>query len=187
LHQLQRIYLTQPLDIDSELVVYKDVTNSCERVASKVEYQRSVVQQIVTAYLGVKATIDHKESGAPFLVEFPEKYISVSHSQDYYAIQFSNEKAVGIDIQIFKKNLAKGKDYFVNDWEAENLEMTELNLHLIWSAKEAIYKQLSGDIEKYREELVIKAIQPSSVEIEVGEKYYFFKSLIELDFILVYS
>ncbi len=187
MHQLKQINFSHSPNDYSEVIVYEDITAVDKRFATKVEYQRSVVKQIVWELLGEEITINHKESGAPFIVEFPEKNISISHSQDYYAIQLSDKNKVGVDIQVFKKNLAKGRDYFVNEWEEKSLDLTELNLHLVWSAKEAFYKLQEGDIEKYKDEMIVREIGVNQIMIENDGVRFNLSYQFSEHFVLVHS
>ena len=187
LHQLQQIFHLQPLKTKVEVFVYQDFTSEEDRFASKSDYQRSVVKQAMSLFLGEEVSINHRLSGAPFLVDLPKKKVSISHSGDYYAIQLADGSNVGVDIQLFKENLSKGSAYFVNDWEEKNLELTELNLHLIWSAKEATYKLLDGLVEKYKEDITIKKIGKNQIEVLTTAGIIYCNYKCEKHFVLVYT
>ena len=118
------------------------------------------------------AVLEHEENGAPVLINAPYGYISISHYRGWYALYFS-ENRNGVDIQTFKNTLLKGKDYFINSKDDE-LELTTLNLHLIWSAKEAFYKKHKGNIIDLKNDVSI-----IEINLELGLIILEFKGLHE--------
>ncbi|MCF2493983.1 4'-phosphopantetheinyl transferase family protein [Dyadobacter chenhuakuii] len=75
------------------------------------------------------------------------KQLSMSHSGAYACVYVHDSKPVGVDLQQMKPSISKGADYFLNDAE---MQWTDLNdnvlLHLIWCAKEAVFKY-AGDAD----------------------------------------
>ena len=181
--QIQHIKLPDSL---SEVFLFEDTTKEVSQALSKGDYQRSIVRQILSELLGSKVLMAHEDSGAPYIVEFPDKKISISHSKKMYAIQLSDGGNVGVDVQVTKKDLAKGKDYFVNNKEEELIEMTERNLHLIWSAKETVYKLLKGNIDKYKEGMVVNDIQNDTIVVNACGSEVKCGYIDKTDFVLVY-
>lgn len=170
----------------SEVFLFEDITVQSSRFESKVDYQRSVVKQIVCELLATEVSIDHNDSGAPFMVDFPEKYISISHSKNLYAIQLSDRQCVGVDVQVIKEGLAKGKDYFVNNEEQEFIDLSNINLHLIWSAKEAVYKKYKGGIDKYKDGMVVSRILDNTIVLKSCGKNEECSYLFTKEYVLVY-
>jgi 4'-phosphopantetheinyl transferase len=79
--------------------------------------------------------------GKPYLVNFPH-HISLSHSYDYAAVMISENKWVGIDIEIIKDKIERLGPKFLNPEELEFIDQANAVAHLYvcWCAKEAIYK-----------------------------------------------
>lgn len=75
------------------------------------------------------------------------KQLSMSHSGEYASVYVHDNKPVGVDLQQMKPSISKGADYFLNEAE---MQWTNLNdnvlLHLIWCAKEAVFKY-AGDAD----------------------------------------
>lgn len=75
------------------------------------------------------------------------RQLSMSHSGAYACVYVHDNKPVGVDLQQMKPSISKGADYFLNDAE---MQWTDLNdnvlLHLIWCAKEAVFKY-AGDAD----------------------------------------
>lgn len=81
------------------------------------------------------------EHGKPYLANFPQ-FISLSHSFDYAAVMVSENRPVGIDIELIKDKIERIAHKFMNDEELsfiDPLNRTE-QLYACWCAKEAIYK-----------------------------------------------
>lgn len=83
------------------------------------------------------------EHGKPHL-EGSDKYISLSHSKEMVAVMHA-EKPCGIDIQYWVAKIKSIERKFISDIEKAYLPTSDTDLelwymHLIWGAKEAIYK-----------------------------------------------
>lgn len=155
-------------DRNGEVAIFFDRTDEKLR-KNRREHERSVVLQCFQQLLGTNnLELCHADSGAPYLSSHSEYEISVSHSKNWYAVQLSKSKNVGIDIQVFRKDgLQKGYSYFVNDREEKSIELSDENLHLIWSAKEAVYKYKKGKIELYKESITVTNICDNTLSVEV--------------------
>lgn len=125
-----------------------------------------------------KSFITHLENGVPVLKNNIYKCISISHYKNLFAFYLS-DFPVGIDIQKFKKKLSKGSYFFTNAKEAKLFSFTELNLHLIWSVKEAIYKKYKGKIKDFKREITVLEIDLKTKKI----KAEFQNQIEELEFI----
>jgi len=81
------------------------------------------------------------EHGKPYLVNFPH-HISLSHSYDYAAVMISEDKQVGIDIEIIKDKIERIAKKFLADNELQFIDRSNIADHMYacWCAKEAIYK-----------------------------------------------
>lgn len=81
------------------------------------------------------------EFGKPYLVNFDEN-ISLSHSFDYAAVMVSQDKQVGIDIELVKSKIERIAHKFMSKAELAFINAGKHTPHLYscWCAKEAIYK-----------------------------------------------
>ncbi|MXV49450.1 4'-phosphopantetheinyl transferase superfamily protein [Pedobacter sp. HMF7647] len=79
--------------------------------------------------------------GKPYLVNFPQ-HISLSHSYDYAAVMISEDKPVGIDIELIKTKITIVAPKFMNEDELAFIDQENRidHLYICWCAKEAIYK-----------------------------------------------
>ncbi|HXH99749.1 MAG TPA: 4'-phosphopantetheinyl transferase superfamily protein [Sphingobacteriaceae bacterium] len=81
------------------------------------------------------------EHGKPHVKNFPH-HISLSHSYDYAAVMISEDKPVGIDIEIVKDKIERVAKKFLCQAEMDFIDKTNKveQLYICWCAKEAIYK-----------------------------------------------
>ena len=81
------------------------------------------------------------EHGKPYLVNSPY-YISLSHSFDYAAVMISEDRPVGIDIELVKDKIERVAKKFMSTAELAFIdpEQSVEHLYACWCAKEAIYK-----------------------------------------------
>ncbi|MBC7743689.1 MAG: 4'-phosphopantetheinyl transferase superfamily protein [Flavobacterium sp.] len=93
--------------------------------------------------LNTSSYIDCKtdEHGKPYLSNLPY-FISLSHSFEYAAVMISENKPVGIDIELVDTKIERIAHKFMNEQELSSMDSTHLieHLYISWCAKEAIYK-----------------------------------------------
>lgn len=79
-------------------------------------------------------------TGKPYLVGRPEE-ISLSHSEAYVAAMIG-QTDVGVDIQRCKEKILGLEHKFANPEESARIDRSRAMqyLHVLWSAKEALYK-----------------------------------------------
>lgn len=67
-------------------------------------------------------------------------FFSISHSYPYVAAVISDDEECGIDIQVWKDNIAEVAHMFLSPDEQQQCAADARLLTLAWSAKEAVYK-----------------------------------------------
>lgn len=79
--------------------------------------------------------------------------ISMSHSGEFVCVYLREGAPVGTDIQQMKPSISKGAFYFLSDAELQWVNLDDnLQMHLIWSAKESVFKyagDASLDLKKH--------------------------------------
>ncbi len=105
--------------------------------------------------------IIYDELGAPYCDN--EMKISLSHSDNMVAVILDPVEEVGIDIQHFTKKIDRIKAKFCSEEELKYVEGQDSLqlLHVIWSAKEALYKKLKIPGLIFKENLQIPEFQLS--------------------------
>ena len=112
----------------------------------KRKWEWLACRKLLNEMTNLPPIVRHNTDRKPSLLNF-EGYISFSHSGDYACVYIDTEKLVGADIQQMKPSIEKGIDYFLNHEEQSWVNAGDnLLLHLIWSAKEAVFK-FAGDAD----------------------------------------
>lgn len=171
----------------SEVIIIDDSSVNDRKGKDKVQMQREIVLNSLCEILNrTDLSIDRDENGAPFFSDNGLPFISISHSNNWFALQLCNEDRVGVDIQVMKTDIEKGMRYFVNEKEENTLEINSLNLNIIWAAKEAVYKYKKGKLEYYKEAMTVLSIENDTLMVEVNGELVKCTYLIQEDFVLVF-
>ena len=97
--------------------------------------------------------------------------ISISHSNQIVAIVLSNNKRIGIDVQLKQSKILNIQDKFLNMSEkikiSDNLNLNVLTM--IWSSKESIFKAISKKGVSFSENIIIEKVIEKA---ESGMGYY---------------
>lgn len=96
---------------------------------------------IMAEKLGCVGGLVKDEFGKPFLQAFPDWYISLSHTKGFCRVVMSRMPC-GTDIQHFSEKIARIAPRFIHPDEQPVSASEDLlpYLHIVWSAKEAMYK-----------------------------------------------
>tara|TARA_Y100001978_G_C23562841_1_gene370184 strand:+ start:81 stop:683 length:603 start_codon:yes stop_codon:yes gene_type:complete len=88
-----------------------------------------------------KKTIKYNEFGAPYLKN-SSIHISISHSNEYVGIAWSEKHPVGMDIENIDRDLSSIQNKFMNSDEKKmiSLHKNENIPLMIWCIKESLYK-----------------------------------------------
>ena len=97
-------------------------------------------------------------------------YVSISHTVGYSAA-IAHPRQCGIDVQRIVPRIRRLAPKFVGPTEQTQLNETEelIQLHLIWSAKEAMYKAYGRRQLDFKEHLFVRLGVLPSGRIETGE------------------
>jgi len=131
---------------------------------SKRDFQNHLIAFLLQSAGYEFKILAHKTSGQPELLGENTPNISISHSQEFGAIYLA-QQAVGIDIQAYHAKIFEGKDYFINEYENEFT--SNLDLHIIWAAKEVIFKSCEGDYSDARNEITVQNIDNEAKTVSI--------------------
>ena len=139
--------------------------------------EKKVVSQKINTLLRNKLQIgeidiQHLETGQPFIKNIPQLNISISHSSQWISVYISEDYAVGIDVEVRNEKLKIIVNQFINNrekllFDTNNLEI----LHLIWGAKEAIYKYFAGEFTALENQVSIEKIDLENHKINAKTVY----------------
>lgn len=103
--------------------------------------------------------IHKNERGRPG-INLPGMEISISHAGEYAAAVISTEAPVGLDIEQIRPKISRIKNKFMNEADLQRLRFDDdlQWMHLVWSAKEALFKyDKDGELD-FKEHLHIDEV-----------------------------
>jgi phosphopantetheine--protein transferase-like protein len=129
-----------------------------KRLAEKYN-TKLLIEHLGLNYQQLKAA----PSGKPYLTE-SNFHVSISHTNNLGALQVSETKKVGIDIQEYSPVVNRIKTKFCNPKELDyistlNPEEQEDFLHKTWCAKEACFKYFGENVD-FKEDLIVSVLDP---------------------------
>lgn len=160
---------SQSIQTSNGKIVLLQLENSS---LSKKEMQPFVQQWIANQEYILDNQLLHDSSGKPFLSGENAPLISISYARDTIAIYLSESKIVGIDIEFISTKIQKISSLFISD--KESMRFPNINneiLHLIWGAKETVFKLHGGDFEDLKNEVEIIDINIESKQIATLSRF----------------
>lgn len=121
------------------------------------------VRNILLHLAGQNVEVDYNKHGKPFLAGH-NKFISISHSQDFAAVILSDVD-MGIDVESVSRKIERIAARFLSTQELEwinDLTDSHLTKIIAWCAKEAIYKMMGQTDVEFREQIAIQAFNPAN-------------------------
>lgn len=115
------------------------------------------LQLIQSIFKDLNVSIENELNGKPIL-KGTNWNVSVSHSNSWLFIQTTPLFQPGIDIEPLREKILKIAPRFINETDAEHLHNWPelLGLHVVWGAKEAIYKSYSLKGLDFKKEIFIE-------------------------------
>jgi len=115
------------------------------------------LQLIQSIFKDLNVSIENEINGKPIL-KGTNWNVSVSHSNSWLFIQTTPLFQPGIDIEPIREKILKVAPRFINETDAKHLHnWPELvGLHVVWGAKEAIYKSYSLKGLEFKTEIFIE-------------------------------
>jgi len=116
---------------------------------------------LIKAITGIENLVINKDTyGKPF-IKNNKSFISFSHSGDYAAAIVNKESSVGIDIQLRKDKIVRLAQKFCSEDELEYINAANQidYLHIIWGAKEAMFKQYGKGEVLFKEHIFVHPFQ----------------------------
>ena len=142
------------------------------------------VRRLVRELAGNHAYINYGENGKPALQD--GRKLSISHSGGLIAVIISNEQDAGIDIEKLRDNIGAIAPKFISSDEilAFGNTMTEEAMHLIWGAKEVMFKIYGkGEVDFKTHLKVEPAVNGERGKIQGMINKSDFKAGIEISFL----
>lgn len=146
------------------LLYASDLGLSLSDFDHKRTFEKFLVNSIIQ-FVHPKAILSKKESGDPYLENLPEVHLSISHSSDLAVVYFSKEPMVGIDIERLDRTMIGRSKYFLTPLEEAKWKDDNFKLLNAWCAKETMYKCLGGEVESFKNSLVVEEISEDRIVV----------------------
>jgi len=148
-------YFTNPLlteRVQKRIDAYKSVERKLQGIAVRVLLKTILPDED-------NVDIDYDEKSKPFFVSLNYR-LSITHSGNMVAVLLSDQGEVGVDIEMSSSKIERIAHKFMNEAEHEiysNLVGKEKMdyLHIIWGAKESMFKLYGKGSLDFRENLII--------------------------------
>ena len=169
-----------------------DVAELQKHSSEKRKLEFLGVRIALKALLGKEIIVKYDANGKPFLAD-NSYHISVSHSVKWIAVMAHPTQLVGIDIEVPTDKIQRIYKRFLSTIEQEELSNGNdiSQLHLAWSAKEALYKIIGKEAIDFAKQLRIfpfdvkPAGEISALHIE-SETHYQLHYIQNQSYTLVY-
>ncbi|MDR0296316.1 MAG: 4'-phosphopantetheinyl transferase superfamily protein [Prevotellaceae bacterium] len=105
--------------------------------------------------------LQHYDNGRPYLANSTTN-ISISHTKHFAAIIYNEKAPVGCDIECYTRDFSAVEQKALSDEERKYLsdKCHNLQLCLLWCAKEAIYKCVKEDSVDFARQIFVKKFIP---------------------------
>ena len=140
----------------------------------KVEWLQ--VRALLNAVFKQKVEIAYRKNGQPYLPNYPNSEISISHSRTIVAVALSTGFQVGVDVEQIHPRLMKVSHRFLNSKEqvlynsfSTVIEKLQF-LTIVWSAKEALYKIIGSDVD-YKKAVCVQSFLPKQEGTAIVEYF----------------
>ena len=123
--------------------------------------ERLAVRVLLDQLLDEKAYVGYHENGRPYL-QNDSADISIAHTKRFACIYYNPEVNVGVDIECLSRNFSAVEKKALSEEESEYLSDTQRNIQLciIWCAKEAIFKVMSSTGIDFVKQIMVERFTP---------------------------
>lgn len=131
--------------------------------------EKLAVRALLNKVFDGKVYLGHHDNGRPYLQNSLIE-ISISHTNRFVSILTHPEESVGIDIESLNRNYSAVEKRALSLEELDYLSDRDrdLQLAIIWSAKEAVFKRMSRSDIDFSSQIIVKKFSPrESGELEV--------------------
>jgi phosphopantetheinyl transferase len=131
------------------------------RGMKKRDFEKGETHRLIQKFDFNLGQLSYGLRGNP-LLSAEAKFISISHSDGWFSV-YVGSSPLGVDIQTIHPRMVKAKPYFCNEQDSHWNDV--LDLHLIWGAKEALFKKIAGETDDLAKDVTILDIDHSTSRI----------------------
>jgi len=119
---------------------------------------------MIYTLFGTHTEINHNQYGKPMLVGHNGN-ISVSHNARWLLVLYSEQKAVGVDVEEIQDRMLNIQSRFLSETEIPEHRNDKKALTIAWCAKEAVLKCIGYKSISFQKHLSIKNIDFSKSKL----------------------
>ena len=139
----------------SDLVVYGKLKNA--KLKRQFVGTRLLLQEMIPECNLIE--LKKNKNGKPHLLGAGYN-VSISHSGNYVAVLLSQISEIGVDIELIGEKAVRIRNRFMSDFEVQKYEEMKPSkrnsfAHLIWGAKESLYKLYSKGNVSFKDNLIL--------------------------------
>lgn len=163
-----------------EIFIWEEKRTKVEiQALGKRTFEKNSVLQFLKSRNYDVDEVNYSPAGQPFLKDYPALFISISHSDTFFAVSLTS-KPSGIDIQVPFPKIERVYKLYVHSDELQLANSIDAK-HLIWCVKEAAFKKHAGKFTNLQVDFIVRSIDEHNSEIRVQtpvgiELYAFLKS-----------
>lgn len=162
--------MTESEDILHEIANHRDGIDDIKKISSsKRRKEILTTYAILESELQGDINILHHESGAPYIKQYPDLHISISHTVGFCCVIISNSRCA-VDIELSCRNFTHASSKYISQIEKSRIDTT--NYGLVWCAKETIYKFLQDITVDFTKDMTVLNINDNSLNINVLDRCY---------------
>jgi len=142
----------------------------------KREKELLMEESLLRLLFGTGQKLDHYPNGQPFLPNRPD-HISIAHTNRFGVVLVHPQKRVGVDMECLDRNFSAVECRALSNREvgflSPNQNLRCLQLAILWSAKEALFKCVSQEGVDFARHMQVEPFVPQ----ESGNLYarFFYK------------
>lgn len=130
-----------PFTMGEAMVYYAPIVVP-ERGSGRRAAERAAVAGLIAEAFGPEMELAHDPYGAPYIVDHPDTYISVSHCRGLAVLAVSRRGRIGIDAELEDERLERIGGRFLSPDEQVRWGGSIPSFTFAWTAKEAVFKAL---------------------------------------------
>ena len=151
----------QGFDIHPEKMMFEGERAIIRDLSPRKKSEWLASRELLFMIAGLPERVEclYDDFGKPIL-KGSDKHISVSHSADWCAAMIS-DRSCGVDIQVYSKTVERIAGKFLNPEEinhTQQLKNSLHHLHLLWGAKECMYKAYGRRKLEFRQHIFINSL-----------------------------
>lgn len=148
----------------SKLTIHKNEKEIIENLSERkrLEWLSSRYLLHIMSGRTFRGRFTKDEHGKPHL-EDSKYHVSISHSNNHICV-IASPQVVGVDIQTYVSKIGRIQRKFVSDQEESMIDpdLANRSLHIIWGAKESLYKAYGKRGLDFIKHIAITELNPKS-------------------------